>query len=145
MNVYKMIRQNSHKIFLFVANWKNDSPKSLVTSMLNKQQSKNYFIWSKSSQLQCTPPSFNKLWQNWMGKWGSHGKVLKNSVKDKIVKINQFKKLDKMIEKSVIINNRQYKYQLKRENKPSQWSFADQDNRPWEKHHKSHQSKKYRY
>ena len=50
-----------------------------------------------------------------------------------------------MIEKSIIINNCQYKYQLERENKSSQWSFADQDNRPWEKYHKSHQSKKYRY
>ena len=52
-------------------------------------------------------------------------KDLKYSVKNKIVKANQPNELDKMIEKSIIIDNRQYKRQLKWEDKPNQWSFAD--------------------
>ena len=34
-----------------------------------------------------------------------------------------------MIKKSIIINNCQYKYQLKHKKKPNQWSFADQNNK----------------
>ena len=72
-------------------------------------------------------------------------KGFKDSVKDKIIKTNWPEKLDKMIKKSIIINNCQYKCWLEYEEKLSQWSFADQDNRSQEKHHKSYQSKKHRH
>ena len=47
-------------------------------------------------------------------------KGLKILVKNRIVKTDQTKKLDKMIKKSTIINNRQYKRRLEWEDKPSQ-------------------------
>ena len=72
-------------------------------------------------------------------------KGLKDSVKDRIVKIDRPKELNEMIEKSIIIDNRQYKRRLEREGKPSQWSFQNQDNKPREKSHKSHQSKKHKH
>ena len=72
-------------------------------------------------------------------------KDLKDSVKDRIVETDRPEKLDKMIKKSIIIDNRQYKRRLEQEGKSSQWSFPDQDNRLWEKTHKSHQSKKHKY
>ena len=63
-------------------------------------------------------------------------KGLKDSVKVRIIKTNRLEELDEIIKKSIIIDNHQYERRLEREGKPSQWSFQDRDNRPWEKSHK---------
>ena len=50
-----------------------------------------------------------------------------------------------MIEKLIVIDNCQYEYQLECEEKPSQWNFADQDDKSWKKYYKLHWSKKHKY
>ena len=72
-------------------------------------------------------------------------KGLKDFVKNRIVETDQPKKLDKMIKRLIIIDNCQYERRLEQEDKPSQGSFQDWDNRSWEKTYKSHWSKKHRH
>ena len=69
---------------------------------------------------------------------------LKDTVKDKIVESDRPDELEEMIEKAIIIDNRQHERSVERSGQPSQWSSSDKKgSQPKKKHHhRSHKSHK---
>ena len=94
-----------------------------MTLTPNKWRSKSYSILKQTKLAAAYAAEFQQIAakMEWEDKalTAKYYKGLKDLVKDRIVKTNQPEKLDKMIEKSIFIDNRQYKRQLKQESKPS--------------------------